>query len=190
MTKKSKFSKDQIQKLVLSGIGFVVLIYVYFTFFLGPLNKNRAAMEVTLADLQSKLSASKGELTKASNLERQAGNATSRYAALQALTPDGAPIAWFPPRTKSFFSSQQIEKVVARLSSSTPVGKPGLEEWLSYTWLIDVPQAEFSTLGTAIAELENTEPLLAINKITIRSSADQPQFQQIELVAVNVIQNK
>lgn len=190
MTKTSKLSKDQIQKLALSGIGFVVLVYVYFSFFLGPLNKNRAAMEVTLADLQGKLSTSKGELAKASTLERQAGNATTRYAAMQALTPDGAPIAWFPPRVKAFFSNQQIDKAVARLASSTPVAKPGLEEWLSYSWLIEVPQAEFSTLGSAIAELENTEPLLSINKITIHASSDQPQFQQIELVAVNVIQNK
>lgn len=190
MTKANTLSKDQIQKLALTGIGFIVLLYVYFSFFLGPLNKNRAAMEVTLAGVQEKLNSSKGELAKASSLERQAGNATSRYAAMQALTPDGAPIAWFPPRIKTFFSNQQIDKAVARLASSTPMTQPGLEEWLSFTWLIDVPQAEFSTLGTAIAELENTEPLLSISKITIRASAEQPQFQQVELVAVNVIQNK
>ncbi len=127
MTQMNKLSKDQIQKIALSGIGFIALIYVYFSFFLGPLNKNRAAMEVTLADLQEKLSNSKGELAKASSLERQAGNATSRYAAMQALTPDGAPIAWFPPRIKTFFGNQQIDKAVARLSVSTPVAKPGLE---------------------------------------------------------------
>lgn len=190
MTKTSNFSKDQIQKIVLSGIGLVALLYVYFNFFLGPLNKNRASMEVILTDLQTKLGSSKNELAKANNLERQAGNATTRYAAMQALAPEGAPIAWFPPRIKAFFSNQRIDKVVARLDSSTSVAKPGLEGWLSYSWLINVPQAEFSTFGNAIAELENAEPLLAINKITIHASSDQPQFQQIELVAANVIQDK
>jgi hypothetical protein len=36
-----KFSSDQIKKLALSAMGFVVLLYVYFTFFLGPLQKSR-----------------------------------------------------------------------------------------------------------------------------------------------------
>ena len=31
--------KDQIQKMRSSAIGFVVLIYIYFSFFLGPLNR-------------------------------------------------------------------------------------------------------------------------------------------------------
>ncbi len=35
--KIKKMSKDEIQKIVLSAIGFVALIYCYFTFFLGPL---------------------------------------------------------------------------------------------------------------------------------------------------------
>ncbi len=32
--------KDQIQKIALSLVGFVFLLYVYFNFFLGPLNQN------------------------------------------------------------------------------------------------------------------------------------------------------
>ena len=36
-----RLSKDQIKKLALSAMGFVFLLYVYFTFFLGPLQKIR-----------------------------------------------------------------------------------------------------------------------------------------------------
>ncbi len=190
MTRTNKFSKDQIQKLVLSGIGLIALVYVYFSFFLGPLNKNRATMEVSLADVQEKLNNSKSELAKVTNLERQAGNATARFAALQTLAPDGAPIAWFPPRMKAFFGSQQIDKVVSRLGTSTPLSQPGLEGWISHSWLVELPQAEFDTLGKAIAELENTEPLLSINKVSIKASPETPQYQQVDLVANNVIQNK
>jgi len=53
-----KLTKDQVQKLAFSAIGFVFLLYVYFTFFLGPLNRSRAAMLVTIRDLQSKLDGS------------------------------------------------------------------------------------------------------------------------------------
>ncbi|MDQ3315187.1 MAG: hypothetical protein M3505_11275 [Verrucomicrobiota bacterium] len=77
----SKFTKDQIQKMVLSGMGFVVVIYVYFTFFLSPLNRSRLSMERTIADLHAKNGASKSEIQKASNLERISTDATARFAA-------------------------------------------------------------------------------------------------------------
>jgi hypothetical protein len=74
-----KLTKDQIQKIFLSGLGFVALIYCYFNFFLGPLNKSRASMMVTIADLQSKTASSKAEMKKTANLEIQAKEATGRY---------------------------------------------------------------------------------------------------------------
>ena len=43
--KPKKLNKDQIQKIVLSALGFIALIYCYFNFFLGPLNKSRAVDE-------------------------------------------------------------------------------------------------------------------------------------------------
>ena len=185
--KKSKLTKDQIQKLGLSGIGLVVLIYVYFTFFLGPLNSSRDSMLATIADLQGKMSSSKNEMMKATNLEKQASSATARFAALKALSQEGAPIAWFPPRIKTFFASQQIDKATARLEGSALYKEPDLTSWMRYNWLIDLPQADFPTLGTAVAALENNEPLLSITKITIRALQDDPQFQQVSLSASTAI---
>ena len=49
-----KLNKDQIQKIVLSVIGFIGLIYCYFNFFLGPLNRSRESMSKTIAELQAK----------------------------------------------------------------------------------------------------------------------------------------
>ena len=96
--KQLKLTKDQIQKLMLSTMGFVVLLYVYFSFFLGPLNRSRASMLATINEVQGKIANSKTEITKASNLEKQATTATTRFAALKALSPEGAPIAWFLSR--------------------------------------------------------------------------------------------
>ena len=124
-----KLTKDQIQKLALCAAGFVALLYVYFSFFLGPLNRSRATMQATIADLQGKLGNSKSELQRAANLETEATTATTRYAALQALSPEGAPIAWFPPRMKAFFSNQQIDKATAKPDASgagTPYKQPEL----------------------------------------------------------------
>jgi len=185
--KKLNLTKDQIQKLMLSSIGFVVLLYVYFSFFLGPLNHSRDSMLATIADLQGKVAGSKNEMTKAVNLEKQASAATTRFAALKALSPEGAPIAWFPPRMKIFFSNQQIDKSTARLEASVPYKEAELSSWTRYSWLIDLPQADFATTGKAISALENSEPLLSINHINIHPVAEDPQFQQISLSVTTAI---
>jgi len=184
---QNKLNKDQIQKLVLSTIGFVVLVYVYFSFFLGPLNRGAAAAEKSITDLQAKLASSKNEMMKATNLEKQATEAAERFAAFEASSPEGAPIAWFPPRMKVFFTNQQIEKSSVRLESSNPYKEPELENWTRYAWSIELPQTDFVTLGKALAQLENTEPLLSVTRLSIKAMADDPQYQQVNLTANTAI---
>ena len=185
-----KFSSDQIKKMALSAMGFIVLLYVYFTFFLGPLQKSRDAALANIDELQKKIDGSKGEMTKAANLERQAKDATARFTALKALSPDGAPIAWFPPRIKTFFANQQIDKATARLDTNTNFKQPELSAWAKYNWLIELPQADFATVGKAIAELENSEPLLSITKLTIHVVPNESQFQQVGIGATTVIEKR
>jgi len=180
---KVKLSKDQIKKLLLSGMGFVVLIYVYFSFFLGPLNDSRDATLKQINELQDKVTNSKSELTKTAKLEKQAETATSRFAALKALSPEGAPIAWFPPRMKTFFANQEIDKATARLETSAAYKETDLANWMRYNWLIELPQADFASLGKAIASLENSEPLLSITRLTIKALPEDPQFQQVTITA-------
>jgi hypothetical protein len=178
-----KLSKDQFQKLFLSTIGFIVLLYVYFSFFLGPLNTSRDTALAQIDDLQGKVANSKNELTKTAKLEKQAETATTRFAALKALSPEGAPIAWFPPRIKTFFANQQIDKASARLESNNPYKEADLANWTRYAWVIELPQADFATLGKALAALENAEPLLSITRIDIKALSEDPQYQQVTLNA-------
>ena len=185
--KQLKLTKDQIQKLMLSAIGFIVLVYVYFSFFLGPLNRSRDSMLATIGNVQDKIANSKTEITKASNLEKQATTATTRFAALKALSPEGAPIAWFPPRMKTFFANQQLDRATARLENSAAYKEADLANWMRHNWLIELPQADFSVLGTAIAALENSEPLLSITRVNIRALADDQQYQQVTLTASTAI---
>ena len=184
---KPKLNKDQIQKLGLSLVGFVVLVYVYLSFFLGPLNTSRAKMLGDIENVQKKIGSSKTEMTKATTLERQASAATGRFAALKALSPEGAPIAWFPPRMKTFFASQGVDKVTARLDNSAPFKDAELSEWIKYNWVLDLPQTDFTGIGQAIAALENSEPLLSITKLNIKALADGPEFQQVTLSATTAI---
>ena len=185
-----KVNKDQIKKLSLSVMGFVFLLYVYFSFFLGPLNRSRDGMLLKIKDIQSKLDASKQEMNKAVKLEQNAKTSTGRFAALKTLNPEGAPIAWFPPRVRAFFANQQVDKAVARLEGSTGFKQTELAGWMKYTWIIDLPQADYATLGRAIAELENNDPLLSITKLSIHTLPDQAQFQHVDLAAINIIEKK
>ena len=148
-----KLSSDEIKKLALSAMGFVFLLYVYFTFFLGPLQKSRDSTLKQIDELQKKIDGSKQEMAKAANLERQAKDATIRFAALKTLTPDGAPIAWFPPRMKTFFANQQIDKANARLENNTNFKQEELSHWNKYNWLIELPQADFAALGLELVDL-------------------------------------
>ncbi|HEY6070238.1 MAG TPA: hypothetical protein VIU85_02610 [Chthoniobacterales bacterium] len=185
-----KFSKDQIKKLALSAMGFVFLLYVYFTFFLGPLQKARADTLAQIADRQKKIDSSKSEVNKATTLERQAKDAMARFAALKGLAPEGAPIAWFPPRMKTFFTNERIDRAVARLESNTYFKQNELSAWTKFNWLIELPQADFVALGKAIADLENSEPLLAITKLSIHVLPEQPQHQQVAIAATTVIEKR
>jgi hypothetical protein len=177
-----KLSREEIKKVVLSLMGFVFLLYAYFTFFLGPVNKSRLEAQTSIADLQHKIDTSKSEMQKATNLERQAKDATARFAALKALSPDGAPIAWFPPRMKGFFADRRIEKAVARLESNA--------DWTKYNWLIELPQVDYVALGQALADLENSEPLLSISKLSVHTVAEQPQFQRVAIAVTTVIEKR
>jgi len=178
-----KLSKDQIKKLMLSAMGFVVLVYVYFSFFLGPLNSSRDTTVGQIDEFQGKVANSKNELTKTAKLEKQAETATTRFAALKALSPEGAPIAWLPPRMKAFFANQEIDKATARLETSAAFKETDLASWMRYNWLLELPQADFATLGKAVAALENSEPLLSITRISIKALPEDPQFQQVTLSA-------
>jgi hypothetical protein len=188
--KPINLTKDQIQKIILSGLGFIALIYFYFNFFLGPLNKSRASMSATIADVQAKIAASNAELKKTASLEIQAKEATSRYEALKATTADGAPIAWFPPKMRAFFADWGINKVTARLESSADFKQKELSDWAKNTWAIDVPESEYGDLGKAIAELENSEPLLTIQHVVIHAVPDEPQYQEASLIAQTAVLKK
>jgi hypothetical protein len=188
--KPKKLNKDQIQKIFLSTLGFIALIYCYFTFFLGPLNKSRVTMIQTIGDLQTRTASSKTELRKTANLEQQAKEATGRYEALQKTTQDGAPIAWFPPKMRAFFGDRGIDKVSARLESSSDFKEPELSDWIKEIWAIEVPESDYSALGRAIADLENTEPLLSLQRVVIHAVPEQPQYQQVSLDAETVLFKK
>jgi hypothetical protein len=183
-------NKDQVKKLSLGGLALIALLYVYFSFFLGPLNKSRDAVQAKIKDLQTKISTSKTEISKAAKLEENAHSATVSYDALRALSPEGAPIAWFPPRMKTFLSNHQIDKGTTRLETTSAFKEKELAGWSRYLWIIDLPQTDFESLGNAVAQLENTNPLLSIKKMRIHAATEDPEMQKVVFTAATIIYQK
>src|SRR5881394_311941 len=161
---------------MLGGFGLIGLLYIYFTFFLGPLNNSRNSIQGKINELEQKIATSKTEISKATKLEETAHAATVRYDALRTLSPEGAPIAWFPPRMKTFLAAQQIDRVTTRLESSGAFKEKELAGWDRYLWIIDLPQADFQSLGKAMALLENSNPLLSIKKLRIHAATENPEI--------------
>ena len=80
--------------------------------------------------------------------------------------------------------------MVARLESNTNFKQNELAAWTKFNWLIDLPQADFVSVGKSISDLENTQPLLAITKLNIHVLPEQPQFQQVAIAATTVIEKR
>src|SRR5436305_15264350 len=89
---RAGMNKEEPKKIVLGGWGLIASLYIYFSFFLGPLNKTRRSMQAQLDEVQAKLASSQTEIGRVAKLEESARTATARHEALRSLSPDGAPI--------------------------------------------------------------------------------------------------
>jgi hypothetical protein len=47
--------------------------------------------------------------------------------------------------------------------------------------------SDYAALGQTIAKLENTEPLLTVQRVIIHAVPEEPQFQQVSLTAQDVL---
>ena len=91
---------------------------------------------------------------------------------------------------KTFLSTHQIDKGTTRLETNSACKEKELADWSRYLWIIDLPQADFESLGNAIAQLENTNPLLSIKKLRIYAATDDPEMQKAVFTAATIIYKK
>jgi hypothetical protein len=91
---------------------------------------------------------------------------------------------------KTFLAGQQIDKVTTRLENTVAFKEKELTAWNRYVWIIDLPQADFLSLGKAVALLENSNPLLSIKKLRIHAGSDDLEMQEISFTAATIIDKK
>jgi hypothetical protein len=181
-----KLEQDQIKKIGLSLAVLVALLYGYFVFLLGPVQDGEQKAIAGVASLEPQIADAKQQITKTAALEKKAPFATAFLTNLKNTIPDGAPIAWFPPKMSQFFRSLGIEKCTTRLVSESESGMPGFRKLV---WDIDVPKVEFVPLGIAISTLENNEPLLDILNVTVDATREDAQYQHATLVLSTLVKS-
>lgn len=180
-----KFRKEEIQKIVLSVLLLIGLLYCYFALLLGPLSKREAGKKAAIAALDPQITDARKQLQRTNNLEVKAPAAEEVVAQLKATIPEGAPVAWFPPRIADFLRRQGIDRCTTRLTNEFAESElPGFRRLV---WAIEIPKVAFGSLGIALAGLENEEPLLQVTKISVEASKDDPQYQYAMLTVATLV---
>ncbi len=179
----NKLTKDQWQKISLSALLMIGLIYCYFTFLIGPMGKTDASNLASIEALDGQLAQARTQEMRSRTIEAQARTAEETLAQVNDMIPEGEPIAWFPPKMHDFLERQNLKNSVVRPAGGASP-EAGMGDLKSETWSIEVPQSGFVQLGIALAGLENEEKLLQITHLQISNQVDNPEKQH---VMINVV---
>jgi hypothetical protein len=180
-----KLGKEEIQKIVLGGMLFAALIYGYSTFLLNPLQRQRAATRKSIDEMTPRIEAAKEQIKRSQTIEQTATAAGVIIAQVDAMIPEGSPVAWFPPRVAEFFKARTIDKAATRMNNEFP--EKDLPGFRRLSWGIELPKADFVPLARALADLENEEPLIEILSLQIDSSREDNEMQRVLLTVSNIV---
>lgn len=180
-----KLGKDEIQKIVLGVLMLFGVLYSYFDLLLGPMVKRQNTTRQSIAALGPEIANAKAQIEKTRKLEENEANVTLTARQVEAMIPEGSPVAWFPTRMSEFFKKQGLEKTSTRMNGEMPDKElPGFRK---LGWGVDLPKVEFVSFAKAIATLENEEPLLEISTLQIDASRDDVETQRALLTINNLI---
>jgi len=174
-----KLGKEEIQKIFLSVLLLIGLLYCYFTMLLGPLSKDETNARNTVASLVPQIDRAKAAIKDVAAREKSAPAYTKTIDEIKSLIPEGAPIAWFPPMITGFFKNHGLDKTPVHAAGEA--GEKDLAGFKRISWSVDIPRVEVSQLGKVISDLENEHPLLEITSLHIDALKENPQYQHASL---------
>jgi hypothetical protein len=180
-----KLGKEEIQKIVLGVLLFFGLIYSYFDLLLGPLSQREEATRHSVTALGPEILNSRAQVDKTNQMERDSAQATLPMRQVEAMIPEGSPVAWFPTQMADFFKKQGLDKVSTRMTGETV--EKTLPGFRRIAWGVDLPKVEFVPFAQAIAALENEQPLLEISALQIDASRDDVETQHAFLTINNLV---
>ena len=180
-----KLGKEEIQKIVLGSLMLVGIVYVYFSMLLGPLVQHQGVVRQSSVDLDPQIAAAQVQIKKTAAIEATALKATETLAQVSAMIPEGSPVAWFPTRLGDFFKKQGVDKAATRMNNeSEDKALPGFRR---ISWSVDLPRVDFIPFASAIAQLENDEPLVEIGTMQVDTSRDDVDSQHVTMTVNNLV---
>jgi hypothetical protein len=180
-----KLGKEEIQKLVLGVLLFFGLVYSYFDLLLGPLMRRAETTRQSVAALGPEIVNAKAQIDKTNAAEQNAIQATMTMHQVEAMIPEGSPVAWFPTRMAEFFKKEGVDKVSTRMTAE--VVDKSLPGFRRMSWGVDLPRVEFVPFCKSISTLENEEPLLEISALQIDATRDDVETQHAFLTVNNLV---
>jgi len=180
-----KLGKDEIQKVVLGGLLLIGLIYGYFNMLLGPLKARQVSTAKSTEELQKKIKEAKAKIRLGQQMDSEAPTAVNTIRQVNAMIPEGSPVAWFPTQMSDHFKKHGIEKVATRLNSEMP--EKDLPGFRRITWGIDLAKVDFVPFAKALASLENEHPLVEVSGLQIETGAEDPENQRVLLTVRNLV---
>lgn len=184
-----KFSKDEIQKIVLGGVLFCFLIYAYFQFLLIPLDKEKEDLLAKSVTLGEQVKKADLEILKTRNLESRATEADAMVSVIRASVPDGPPIAWYPIRMRSFFKRQGFDQATLKMDGEGPAPLP-FKNFLALNWTVNLDQVEYIPLALMVSAFENEYPFAQIQSMTIVATNEDPATQRVEFNYTELVPSK
>lgn len=180
-----KLGKEEIQKIFLSVLLFFGVVYSYFNLLLGPLTKQQETLQKSVTALGPEIAAARAQLQRTKELEAGAPQRMATARQVTSMMTEGSPVAWFPPRLAEFFKKQGLEKSSTRLQSEA-VDKE-MAGFRKLAWGIDLPKVGFVPFATAVAALENDEPLVEISTVQLDASREDVEMQHALLTLTNIV---
>jgi hypothetical protein len=180
-----KLGKEEIQKLTLGILMLIGVIYSYFDMLLFPELKKQDAIRKNIASLTPEIAKAKEQIKRTQDLEKTAPEKTQVVPQVESMIPDGAPVAWFPPRVGDLFKREGIDKVAAKMNTETPEKElPGFRR---LAWTIDFPKVDFVSYGRALCALENDEPLIEVTSLSLEPSPEDVESQHALITVNNLV---
>lgn len=180
-----KLGKDETQKIVLAGLMVFGVIYSYFNLLLGPLAKRQELTQKSITALGPEIAKAKAQVARTAELESTAPATMAATRQVMAMIPEGSPVAWFPPRVGDFFKKHGFDKISTRLNSE--FAEKDMVGFRRLSWSIDLPKVGFIPFATALAALENEEPLVEINSLQIEATRDDVELQRALITVSNYV---
>jgi hypothetical protein len=183
-----KLKKEEIQKIVLGALLALGVVYGFFAILYFPLKSKEKIKKVSIDALEPEIAASNAKIARISEIEKAEPEARKVIDRIEAMMPEGAPVAWFPTLISDFFKKQKIEKVTTRMAIESP--DKDIPSYKRIVWNIELPKTECISFASALSEFENEAMLVEVQGIVIETQPEDPEFQRVTLSVNNIVKTK